>query len=131
MTGGVGSWIERRARIHPERLALAWGEERITYGDLAGRIRKLGHAFSSFGIGRGDRVGWLGPNHPAFLETFFAASSLGAALAPVKGTSLAMIDRTYGHLIRGSEAATIDRMNARREGLWHLHGTDEAVDVAR
>ena len=26
------------------------------------------------------------------------------------GTSLAMIDRTYGHLIRGSEAATIDRM---------------------
>ena len=83
MTGGVGSWIERRARIHPERIALAWGEERITYGDLAGRIRRLGHAFSSFGIGRGDRVGWLGPNHPAFLETLFAASSLGAALAPV------------------------------------------------
>jgi acyl-CoA synthetase (AMP-forming)/AMP-acid ligase II len=83
MTGGVGSWIERRARIQPERIALAWGEERITYGDLAGRIRRLGHAFSSFGIGRGDRIGWLGPNHPAFLETLFAASSLGAALAPV------------------------------------------------
>ena len=83
MTGGVGSWIERRARIQPERIALAWGEERITYGDLAGRIRRLGHALSSFGIGRGDRIGWLGPNHPAFLETLFAASTLGAALAPV------------------------------------------------
>ena len=83
MTGGVGSWIERRARIQPEHIALAWGEERITYDELAGRIRRLAHAFSSFGIGRGDRVGWLGPNHPAFLETLFAASSLGAALAPV------------------------------------------------
>ena len=48
MTGGVGSWIERRARIQPEHIALAWGEERITYGDLAGRIRRLAHAFSSF-----------------------------------------------------------------------------------
>ena len=62
---------------------MAWGEERITYGDLAGRIRRLSHALSSFGIGRGDRIGWLGPNHPAFLETLFAASTLGAALAPV------------------------------------------------
>ena len=83
MTGGVGSWIERWATIQPERIALAWGEERITYGDLASRIRRLSHAFSSFGIGRGDRIGWLGPNHPAFLETLFAASTLGAALAPV------------------------------------------------
>ena len=83
MTGGVGSWIERRARIQPEHIALAWGEERITYDELASRIRRLAHAFSSFGIGRGDRVGWLEPNHPAFLETLFAASSLGAALAPV------------------------------------------------
>ena len=27
--------------------------------------------------------GWLGPNHPAFLESLFAAGLLGAALAPV------------------------------------------------
>jgi fatty-acyl-CoA synthase len=28
-------------------------------------------------------VGWLGPNHPAFLETLFAAGSLGAVVVPV------------------------------------------------
>lgn len=32
---------------------------------------------------RGDRVAWLGPNHPAFLESLFASGLLGAALAPV------------------------------------------------
>ena len=35
------------------------------------------------GVGRGDRVGWLGANHPAFLETLFATAKLGAVLAPV------------------------------------------------
>jgi acyl-CoA synthetase (AMP-forming)/AMP-acid ligase II len=28
-------------------------------------------------------VAWLGPNHPAFLESLFAAGLLGAATAPV------------------------------------------------
>ena len=35
------------------------------------------------GVAKGDRVAWLGPNHPAFLESLFAAGLLGAALAPV------------------------------------------------
>jgi acyl-CoA synthetase (AMP-forming)/AMP-acid ligase II len=34
-------------------------------------------------VGRGDRVAWLGPNHPAFLEALFASGLVGAALAPV------------------------------------------------
>lgn len=34
-------------------------------------------------MARGDRVAWLGPNHPAFLESLFASGLLGAALAPV------------------------------------------------
>lgn len=57
-------------------------------------------------------------------SNLLAAGEHPLAVARYMGTSLAMIDRTYGHLIRGSEAATIDRMNARRKGLWHLHGTN-------
>jgi fatty-acyl-CoA synthase len=34
-------------------------------------------------VGRGDRVAWLGPNHPASLEALFASGLVGAALAPV------------------------------------------------
>jgi hypothetical protein len=32
-----------------------------------------GHGLRRLGVGRGDRVGWLGPNHPAFLESLFAS----------------------------------------------------------
>jgi len=80
---GVGSWIERRARIAPAQVALVGGDRSLTYAELARRIRRLANGLRRLGVGRGDRVAWLGPNHPAFLESLFASGLLGAALAPV------------------------------------------------
>jgi fatty-acyl-CoA synthase len=80
---GVGSWIERRARIAPDQVALVGDDRWFTYAELAGRVRRLANALQRLGVGRGDRVAWLGSNHPAFLEALFASGLLGAALAPV------------------------------------------------
>ena len=80
---GVGSWIERRARAAPGDVALIAGDCSLTYSELAGRIRRLANGLRALGVARGDRVAWLGPNHPAFLESLFAAGLLGAAMAPV------------------------------------------------
>ena len=80
---GVGSWIERRARIAPDRVALVGGDRSFTYAELAERVRRLANGLQRLGVGRGDRVAWLGPNHPAFLEALFACGLVGAALAPV------------------------------------------------
>ena len=80
---GVGSWIERRARIAPDQLALVGDDRSFTYAELAGRVRRLANGLQRLGVGRGDRVAWLGPNHPAFLEALFASGLVGAALAPV------------------------------------------------
>jgi fatty-acyl-CoA synthase len=80
---GVGSWIERRARLAPHHVALAHGNRRWTYAELADRIAKLASGLTTLGVTRGDRVAWLGDNHPSFLETFFAVAQLGAVFAPV------------------------------------------------
>jgi fatty-acyl-CoA synthase len=80
---GVGSWIERRARVAPNDVALIGGDRSFTYAELAGRVRRLANGLLRLGVARGDRVAWLGPNHPAFLESLFASGLLGAALAPV------------------------------------------------
>jgi acyl-CoA synthetase (AMP-forming)/AMP-acid ligase II len=80
---GVGSWIERRARVAPERVAIIFDGKTSTYEQLAGRIRRLAHGLRGLGVERGDRVAWLGPNHAAFLETLLASAKLGAVLAPV------------------------------------------------
>ena len=80
---GVGSWMERWGRITPDRTAIISGDRSRTYGEVASRVRRLAQGFGSLGLEKGDRVGWLGRNHPAFLETFFAAGSLGAVVVPV------------------------------------------------
>ncbi len=80
---GVGSWIERRARIAPDTVALIHDDRSFTYGELAGRVRRLANGLHRLGVARGDRVAWLGANHPSFLEALFASGLLGAALAPV------------------------------------------------
>jgi acyl-CoA synthetase (AMP-forming)/AMP-acid ligase II len=80
---GVGSWIERRARIAPGQVALVGDERSFTYAELARRVRRLANGLRGLGVGRGDRVAWLGPNHPAFLEALFASGLVGAMLAPV------------------------------------------------
>ena len=80
---GVGSWVERRARITPDHPVLISGTRSFSYAELAERIRRLANGLRRLGVARGDRVAWLGPNHPAFLELLFAAGQLGAVLAPV------------------------------------------------
>jgi fatty-acyl-CoA synthase len=80
---GIGPWIERRARVAAHQVALIDGDTHRTYAELATRVRRLALGLRSLGLTRGDRLGWLGPNHPAFLEGFFAAATLGAALTPI------------------------------------------------
>ncbi|GGI04155.1 acyl-CoA synthetase [Egicoccus halophilus] len=91
---GLGSWPRRRARIGAADLAVVHGEERLTYGDLERRVRRLANALASTGVGRGDRVAYLGPNHPAFVETLFATAALGAVFVPLN-TRLAAAELAY------------------------------------
>jgi len=52
----------------------------VTYAQLHDRVTRLAHGLRGLGVRRGDRVAYLGPNHPAFLETLFATGTLGAIL---------------------------------------------------
>ena len=80
---GVGSWIERRARIAPDRAAIIAGSRSVTYADLAARVRRLANGLRALGVAHGDRVAWLGENQPEFLEPLFATCLVGGVLAPV------------------------------------------------
>ncbi|MFE7712652.1 long-chain fatty acid--CoA ligase [Streptomyces sp. NPDC057486] len=80
---GFGSWPARRARKTPHRTALVHGDRSVSYAELHDRTTRLAHALRAAGVRRGDRVAYLGPNHPAFLETCFAAGILGALFVPL------------------------------------------------
>ncbi|QVQ52856.1 o-succinylbenzoate--CoA ligase [Spiractinospora alimapuensis] len=80
---GLGSWPHRRSRLTPHATAIRYQDTALTYSDLDQRTTALAHALQRHGLGTGDRVAYLGPNHPALLETLFAAGQLGAILVPL------------------------------------------------
>jgi fatty-acyl-CoA synthase len=80
---GLGSWPARRARKTPHRTALIHGDSSVDYAELYSRTTRLAHALRALGLRRGDRIAYLGPNHPAYLETLFAAGVLGAVFVPL------------------------------------------------
>jgi fatty-acyl-CoA synthase len=80
---GVGSWTARRARKTPGAPAIRYAGATLTYAGLDDRVRRLARALRGLGTGPGSRVAYLGPNHPAFLETMFAAWSAGAVFVPL------------------------------------------------
>nr|WP_231715236.1 long-chain fatty acid--CoA ligase [Arthrobacter gengyunqii] len=65
------------------RTALVFQDRSIGYTELNERINRLANALRSRGVRHGSRVAFLGDNHPAFLETFFAAGTLGAVFVPL------------------------------------------------
>jgi fatty-acyl-CoA synthase len=80
---GLGSWPARRAAMSPGRDALIFGDQVVTYARLFERVTRLAARLRSRGVRPGDRVAYLGPNHPAFVETMFATHLLGGIFVPL------------------------------------------------
>jgi fatty-acyl-CoA synthase len=80
---GVGSWLLRRRAKSGQKAALVTGTGTMTYTELADRTDRLAHALRDRGVAKGDRVAYLGENHPSFVETFFACGLLGAIFVPL------------------------------------------------
>lgn len=79
----VATTLLRRAATNPDRTAVIFEDQQITYNELADRVRKQANLFKEHGICMGDRVGFLGFNQPAFLETMYAANAIGAIFVPL------------------------------------------------
>lgn len=80
---GVGSWLHRRRRKSGAKAAILSGARTLSYEELADRTDRLASALRERGVAKGDRVAYLGENHPSFVETFFACGLLGAIFVPL------------------------------------------------
>tara|TARA_B110000902_G_scaffold174191_1_gene197780 strand:+ start:588 stop:2126 length:1539 start_codon:yes stop_codon:yes gene_type:complete len=80
---GMGQTILKSAELFPQQPALRFEGKLQTYAELSDRIRKLAAILIELGVSRGDRVGYMGLNHPCFLEAVYACSCLGAIFVPL------------------------------------------------
>ena len=63
--------------------AVVDGPLRLTFVELADRIRRSAGAFAEFGIGRGDRVAVWAPNSAEWIVAAFGLMAAGGGLVPV------------------------------------------------
>ncbi len=97
---GLGFTLSRRAQLSPDNTALIFRDERWTYSELNKLTNKVAHGLHALGVNPGDRVGFLGLNHPRFFFTLFAAAKLDAIFVPLNfrltGPELTFIIRDAG-----------------------------------
>jgi O-succinylbenzoate-CoA ligase len=116
---GIGTWVWRRRERSRGDVALAYRGERVHYEQLAQRIDRLANALRDRGVAAGDRVAYLGQNHPSFLEALFATATLGAIFVPLN-TRLAPPEVEY--VLDDSGATTLifhaELTDLERAGSW-------------
>ena len=74
------SFIERTARVFPDRTAVVHGEIQRSWTETYQRCIKLASALNRRGINKGDTVAMMLPNVPASLEAHFGVPMCGAVL---------------------------------------------------
>lgn len=80
----VADLVRRSAGRAPAATALVSRDERVSWGDLDGRVDRVAAALRDrLGLAPGDRVALLLPNDVAFAVTYFAALRAGLVVVPV------------------------------------------------
>ena len=75
--------VRHHALRQPDRAALTFAGEVISYGALWLRIGKLAGMLRGRGVERGDRIALLMKNSAAYIEIALAVSQIGAVLVPI------------------------------------------------
>ncbi|MFW6071888.1 MAG: long-chain-fatty-acid--CoA ligase [Thermoplasmatota archaeon] len=78
----IGKLLEDKAKEHPDKEAIIFEGERMTYKELDEKAERLAHFLMKRGVERGDKVAiWL-PNLPEWIVAWFAIPKIGAVVVP-------------------------------------------------
>ncbi len=106
--------IAYHARRTPEKAAIIYRDQAISYAQFHARIVQAAAMLRSHGIGRNDVVALFMKNSAAFLELAYAASYLGAVFLPVNyrlaaaetryilgdaGAKLLLVDQEFSDIV--------------------------------
>lgn len=136
----IADWIEKWARATPGKVALRFEGEDVTYPQFDDAIKAGTQLLrTEFGIKPGDRIAYLGQNHPQLLAFLFACARLGAILVPLNwrlaprehvgmlrdsGATVLFVDEPYVKQCENFDAelpaCRFVAMGATRHGRWPM-----------
>ncbi|PKO58335.1 MAG: hypothetical protein CVU24_17335, partial [Betaproteobacteria bacterium HGW-Betaproteobacteria-18] len=100
----IGEIPSRNARKSPDREALIFGDQRITWRQLDEVSNRLGNALLSRGVKQGDKVAILMRNRQEIIATYFAVAKLGAVSVPI---NFRLAPREIAHMIANSDSKIV------------------------
>src|SRR5262245_28390530 len=98
------AFLERSARVFPDRIAVVDGETRLSYRDFLNYAHRLAARLQGLGIKAGDRVAFLALNGTPLLAAHYAVPMSGGVLVSMN-TRLARHEIL--HILRETEAAVL------------------------
>lgn len=79
----LGDVVREHGRNQPDAAAFQFGDEILSFGELDAGSNRAANGLASLGVGKGDRIAYLGKNHPLYFEILVGAAKLGAVMTPV------------------------------------------------
>ncbi|MDN5661108.1 MAG: AMP-binding protein, partial [Brevibacterium aurantiacum] len=130
---------ERQATDYGEKTAITFAGIDYSYVQMHERTLSRAADLHSRGIGRGDRVAYLGPNHPALIEVLLACLRLGAIFIPLNWRlapaeldyqlTLAEVARLYVAPEMSETAEQLSDAVAQKPVRWEDTATSASVPV--
>ncbi len=133
--------LQKALDLFPEKLAVIDGARSFTYQQIGERVAGLARFLQNQGVQIEDRISVLEVNSHAFLETYYAATGLGAILNPLnyrlaaKEVAFILKDAGTRWLIAGKQFAPVVegilQEDTPLEGiLWIGEGPEESAAIA-
>ena len=123
----IGDLLTKAARTFPGNPAVVYGERRLDYAELDGRVNRLAAALYRLGLEPGGTAAVLMHNRPEMLESIFACFKAGCAAVPLNfrlhPRELAyIIDHAQAPVVLASDAfaETVAAMRSELPHLRHL-----------
>jgi len=119
--------LEKTAKEHPGKAAIAYFERKSTYRELDSLSNQFAGALSALGVKKGDRIAIFLPNIPQFLIAYFGVLKAGAVLTAISPLHR---EREVEYQLTDSEAETVvalDSLYPIVEKVWRKTKLKNAV----
>ena len=119
--------LEKTAKEHPEKVAVACSEREITYSELDSLSNQFAGVLAASGVKKDDRVAIFLPNIPQFLITYYGVLKAGAVLTAISPLHK---EREVAYQLNDAEAETIialDSLYPIVKAVWRKTKLKNAV----
>lgn len=108
----LSDYVKKASQERPDHVALIYGEQRITYQELARQSQKLACYLLKLGLQKGDRLAYLMTPRPEFFYLYMAASQIGAIIT---GVGTRQSDKEIEYVLNNSEAIAVFSLHSMYE----------------